>query len=77
MFLSQYDMNDFFNDFFPVSFGAGSAGIFAVLTYNNIVGTIVLASIGAVVGYLMKKLLDWIFKYIQKKRRESKKNKEE
>ncbi len=64
-----YTMNDFLNDLFPVSFGAGSAGVFAFVTYNNIISTIVLASIGALVGYLMKKLLDWVFKYIREKRK--------
>lgn len=60
-------MNEFLNDLFPVSFGAGSAGIFAFVTYNNVLSTIVLAAIGALVGYLMKKFLDMVFKRIKKK----------
>ena len=62
-------MNNFLNDLFPVSFGAGSAGIFAFITYNNVASTIILAAIGALVGYLMKKLLDYVFKRIAKRKK--------
>ena len=68
MFLSHYNMNGFLDSFFPVSFGTVSAGVFAFVTYNNVLSTIILASIGALVGYLMKKLLDWVFKRLKERK---------
>lgn len=53
---------------FPV--GGGLFGsIFSMLTFNNIIDTIVIAAIGAMIGYLVKWAIDWFrFDILKKKK---------
>ena len=50
------------------SFGAITSNVWTLPTHNQILATIVLAIIGAVVGYLVKLGLDYFIKKIKNKR---------
>lgn len=50
------------SNLFPPVGGATGALLEAFPHFSSILSTIVLAAIGATVGYLVKLLLDWVFK---------------
>jgi len=49
---------------------AGSGGLFGMITATGIIQCIVYAAIGAIIGWGIKKLLDYIFKKYKNKKKE-------